>query len=62
MFGQSAGNRFRANTSGVLDPNAEYWAWNGETLTWAPWQALGHDASGDVERVGYSLALQSPVP
>jgi hypothetical protein len=51
MFRPSAGNRFRANTYRVLDPNAEDWAWNGETLTWAQWQALGHDASGDVERI-----------
>ena len=40
MFRPSAGNRFRANTYRVLDPNAAYWAWNGETLTWAQWQAL----------------------
>jgi hypothetical protein len=52
MFSPSAGNRFRANTYRVLDPNAAYWAWNGETLTWAQWQALGHDGSGDVERIG----------
>ena len=52
MFGPSAGNRFRANTYRVLDPQAAYWAWNGETLTWAQWQALGHDGSGDVERIG----------
>ena len=52
MFSPSAGNRFRANTYRVLDPQAAYWAWNGETLTWAQWQALGHDRSGDVERVG----------
>jgi parallel beta-helix repeat protein len=52
MFRPSAGNRFRDNTYRVLDPEAAYWAWNGETLTWAQWQALGHDASGDVERVG----------
>ena len=52
MFSPSAGNRFRANTYRVLDPSAAYWAWNGETLTWAQWQALGHDGSGDVERVG----------
>jgi hypothetical protein len=52
MFSLSAGNRFRANTYRVLDPQAAYWAWNGETLTWAQWQALGHDGSGDVERIG----------
>ena len=51
MFSPSAGNRFRANTYRVLDPQAVYWAWNGETLTWAQWQALGFDGSGDVERV-----------
>jgi parallel beta-helix repeat protein len=52
MFSPSAGNRFRANTYRVLDPQAAYWAWNGETLTWAQWQALRHDRSGDVERIG----------
>jgi hypothetical protein len=52
MFSPSAGNRFRANTYRVLDPQAAYWVWNGETLTWAQWQALGHDGSGDVERIG----------
>ena len=52
MFRPSAGNRFRANTYRVLDRNAAYWAWNGETLTWAQWQALGHDGSGDVELIG----------
>jgi parallel beta-helix repeat protein len=52
MFSPSAGNRFRANTYRVLDPQAAYWAWNGETLTWAQWQALGHDGSGVVEQVG----------
>jgi parallel beta-helix repeat protein len=51
MFSASAGNSFRDNTYRVLDPQAAYWAWNGETLTWAQWQALGHDASGDVERI-----------
>jgi parallel beta-helix repeat protein len=52
MFSPLAGNRFRANTYRVLDPQGAYWAWNGETLTWAQWQAVGHDRSGDVERVG----------
>jgi hypothetical protein len=52
MFSPSAGNRFRDNTYRVLDPQSAYWAWNGETLTWAQWQALGHDGSGDVERIG----------
>ena len=52
MFSPLAGNRFRANTYRVLDQKGAYWAWNGETLTWAQWQALGHDRSGDVERVG----------
>jgi hypothetical protein len=51
MFLPSAGNRFRANTYRVLDPSAAYWAWNGETLTWSQWQALGHDGNGVVERV-----------
>jgi parallel beta-helix repeat protein len=51
MFSPSAGNRFRSNTYRVLDPNAAYWVWNGETLAWAQWQALGHDSNGAVERV-----------
>jgi parallel beta-helix repeat protein len=51
MFRPSAGNRFRANTYQVLDPKAAYWAWNGERLTWAQWQAIGHDDNGVVERV-----------
>jgi len=51
MFARSAGNRFRANTYRVVDPHAAYWAWNGETLTWGQWQALGHDGSGVVEQV-----------
>jgi parallel beta-helix repeat protein len=51
MFRSSAGNRFRDNTYRVLDPKAAYWVWNGETLTWAQWQALGHDAHGVVEPV-----------
>jgi hypothetical protein len=51
MFSASAGNRFRSNTYRVLDPNAAYWVWNGETLRWAQWQALGHDSNGAVERV-----------
>jgi hypothetical protein len=51
MFSPSTGNRFRANTYRVLDRNAAYWAWNGETLTWVQWQALGHDGSGDVELI-----------
>jgi parallel beta-helix repeat protein len=50
MFRPSAGNRFRANTYRVLDSQAAYWVWNGETLTWAQWQALGHDANGVVEQ------------
>jgi parallel beta-helix repeat protein len=51
MFRPSAGNRFRDNTYRVVDPHAAYWAWNRETLTWAQWQALGHDGSGVVEQV-----------
>jgi parallel beta-helix repeat protein len=52
MFRPSAGNRFRANTYRVVDPEAAYWAWNGEILTWPDWQALGHDVKGTVERLG----------
>ena len=51
MFRPSAGNRFRANTYRVLDPDGEYWRWKGETLTWREWRALGHDSNGNVEQV-----------
>jgi hypothetical protein len=50
MFSPSAGNRFEANTYRVLDRNAAYWTWKGETLTWAQWQAAGHDDRGIVEQ------------
>jgi hypothetical protein len=52
MFSSSARNRFEDNTYRVRDPTAAYWAWDGETLTWAGWKAFGHDADGDVERIG----------
>ena len=52
MFSSSARNRFEDNTYRVRDPTAAYWAWGGETLTWAGWGALGHDTNGDVERIG----------
>jgi parallel beta-helix repeat protein len=51
IFSPSAGNRFRSNTYRVLDPNAAYWVWKGETLTWGQWQSLGHDSNGAVKRV-----------
>jgi len=50
MFRSTAGNRFRSNSYRVVDPHAAYWAWNGETLTWAEWQATGQDANGVVEQ------------
>ena len=39
------------NTYRVLDRNAAYWAWNGQTLTWAQWQATGHDVNGVLELI-----------
>ena len=51
MFRPSAGNRFKENTYQVLDPNAAYWAWDGKMLTWAQWQAFGHDENGVVKQV-----------
>jgi parallel beta-helix repeat protein len=51
IFSPSAGNRFRSNTYRVLDPNAAYWVWKGETLTWGQWRSLGHDSNGAVKRV-----------
>ena len=51
LFGAAAGNRFDHNTYRVLDRNAAYWAWNGQTLTWAQWQGYGHDVNGVVELI-----------
>ena len=46
LFSAAANNRFDRNTYRVLDPGGAYWAWNGQTLTWSQWQALGHDLNG----------------
>jgi parallel beta-helix repeat protein len=51
LFDAAAGNRFDHNTYRVLDRNAAYWAWNGQTLTWAQWQGSGHDVNGVVELI-----------
>jgi hypothetical protein len=49
MFDSTSGNRFEANTYRVLDRNAAYWVWNGQTLTWRQWRATGHDTTGTVQ-------------
>jgi hypothetical protein len=46
MFAASSGNRFEANTYRVPNPNGAYWAWNGQTLTWAQWRSFGQDSNG----------------
>jgi hypothetical protein len=52
MFAPTSGNRFEGNTYRVPDPNAAYWVWDGQTLTWSQWQAAGHDTTGTVRRAG----------
>jgi hypothetical protein len=52
LFGAAAGNRFDHNTYRVLDLGGAYWAWNGQTLTWSQWQALGLDVNGTRELSG----------
>ncbi len=49
LFDAAANNRFDHNTYRVLDLTAAYWAWNGQTLTWAQWQASGHDVNGTLD-------------
>jgi parallel beta-helix repeat protein len=51
LFSAAANNRFKDNTYRVLDRSGTYWAWNGQTLSWAQWQTLGHDRNGAVERI-----------
>jgi parallel beta-helix repeat protein len=51
LFGAAAGNRFDHNTYRVLNRNAAYWAWNGQTLTWPQWQGSGLDVHGAVELI-----------
>ncbi len=46
LFAPSADNRFDSNTYQVPDTDGAYWAWNGQVLTWAQWQAAGHDVDG----------------
>ncbi len=49
LFDPAAGNRFDDNTYRVPDLSTAYWAWNGQTLTWAQWQAAGHDVNGTLD-------------
>jgi hypothetical protein len=48
LFSTAANNRFAGNTYRVLNTTGKYWAWNGQTLSWSGWQALGHDSSDGV--------------
>jgi len=48
LFSAAANNHFDHNTYRVPDTGGAYWAWNGQTLTWAQWQAAGHDVNGVV--------------
>jgi hypothetical protein len=46
LFSPEANNRFEHNAYRVRDRGGSYWKWNGETLTWQEWQAIGHDEDG----------------
>ena len=46
LFTASANNRFEQNTYRVPNGATPYWAWQGQTLTWLQWKAVGHDATG----------------
>jgi len=50
IFSEAANNRFDHNTYRVPDRGA-YWAWDGQTLTWSQWRALGHDQNGAVQAI-----------
>jgi hypothetical protein len=52
LFGTAADNRFVSNVYRVPDPSGAYWAWNGQTLTWSQWQALGLDVDGTLDLAG----------
>jgi len=46
LFGAAANNRFDSNIYRVPDTGGAYWAWDGQTLTWSQWRALGLDVDG----------------
>jgi hypothetical protein len=51
LFSGAAHNRFEANTYRVPNRSGEYWAWDGQVLTWRQWRALGHDQKGAVQAI-----------
>jgi hypothetical protein len=48
LFTASANNRFEDNTYKLHSRRGAYWAWDGQTLTWRQWRAVGHDEDGIV--------------
>ena len=50
LFSAAANNRFDHNTYRVLDLGGAYWAWNGQTLTWASGRRSGM-TSTDVQQL-----------
>jgi len=48
-FSDQRDNRFEDNVYVVPDASAPWWAWGGEDLTWAEWNAAGHDQGGRLE-------------
>jgi parallel beta-helix repeat protein len=52
LFTADANNRFERNTYRVRDRSETYWAWNGQTLTWSQWRAVGHDNDGSLRVIG----------
>jgi Right handed beta helix region len=51
LFSPEANNRFEHNAYRVRDRGGSYWKWNGETLTWQEWQAVGHDEDGTLRLI-----------
>lgn len=51
LFSSDAHNRFERNTYRVRDRDASHWAWNGQTLTWPQWRAIGHDNEGSLRLI-----------
>jgi hypothetical protein len=51
VFSPDAHNRFEGNTYRVRDRDASHWAWNGQTLTWPQWRAIGHDNDGSLRLI-----------
>ncbi len=60
LFSAAANNRFNDNTYRVLDRRGAYWAWNGQTLTWASGRRSGMTATAPWSgspRAGYAADL-----